>query len=330
MGFRSPDPGVGKEVIGRAVSWRPRGLLERFARKACTLHWWEFNLHNCFYCQTVRSINFFLAVVDIEGNHGRTSSQTNALRNGASTPCALIPDPHIIVKKIAYPLLLSAVLIGAAPAATLIQTQSFAFLPDGSQDLTYNKFDTSLGTLTSVSVTISLTKTGGQFEVDNDSTESGFITLHHNVVGSLSVVSGGVSLVRDDLTSIGASGTLTASSSMSPQEVTGTSGDDTDTFDATGLSDYVRFNPLHASATDSGTIASLAQAAFQGPGTFVLGANALQSVNVTGLGGLQQAITVSDVSGEVTVTYHYDAIPEPASALLGGLGFLALLRRRRY
>jgi len=249
---------------------------------------------------------------------------------GKSTPsCKLVKHPYTNVKKLAYPLLLTAALIGAAPAATLLQTQNFAFLPDGSQELTYNKFDTSLGTLTSVSVTVLLTKSGGQFEVDNDSTESGFITLHHNVVGSLSVVSGGVSLVRNDLTSIGASGTLTATSSMSPQEVMGTSGDDIETFDATGLSDYVRFNPMDASATDSGTIAAMAQAAFEGPGTFVLGANALQSVNVTGLGGLQQAITVANVSGEVTVTYHYEPIPEPASALLGGLGFLALLRRRR-
>lgn len=234
------------------------------------------------------------------------------------------------MKKTAYPLLLAAALTGVSSAATLIQTQSFAFLPDGSQDLTYNKFDTSLGTLTSVTVSVLLNKSGGQFEVDNDSTESGFITLHHNVVGSLSVVSGGVSLVRDDLSTIGASGALTATSSMAPQEVLGTTGDDTETFDATGLGDYVRFNPLNASATDSGTIAAMAQAAFEGPGTFVLGAHALQSVNVTGLGGLQQAITVANVSGEVTVTYHYEPIPEPASALLGGLGFLALLRRRRY
>lgn len=211
----------------------------------------------------------------------------------------------------------------------MLQTQSFAFLPDGSQDLTFDKFDTTLGTLTSVIVSVTLHKSGGQFEVDNDSTDSGTITLEHNVIGTLSVVSGGVGLLRDDMTMIGAFGTLTATSSMPPQEVLGTTGDDTETFDATGLSDYVRFNPMDASSSDSGTIASSAQSAFEGPETFVLGANALQSVTVTGLGGLQQAITVANVSGNVSVTYHYDAVPEPAAALLGSLGCLLLLRRRR-
>lgn len=234
------------------------------------------------------------------------------------------------MKKTVIPLLLTAALIGLAPAATLVQLQSFAFLPDGSQDLTFDKFDPSLGTLTSVSVSVTLNKSGGRFEVDNDSTSSGFITLEHNVVGNLSVVAGGVGLFRNDFTTIGASGTLTASSSMPAQEVFGTSGDNTDTFDATGQSDYLRFNPGNASASDSGTIAASAQSSYVGPGTFVLGANALQSVSVTGLGGLQQAITVADVSGEVTVTYNYLAtVPEPTSALLGGLGCLLLLRRRR-
>ncbi|GAA5119073.1 choice-of-anchor E domain-containing protein [Luteolibacter yonseiensis] len=233
------------------------------------------------------------------------------------------------MKNIAYPLILTAALISAAPAATLIQTKSFAFLPDDSQDLTYNKFDTSLGSLISVSVSVTLNKTGGQFEVDNDSTTAGTITLEHNVIGGLSVVSGDVGLLRDDLTAIGSNGSLTASSVMPAREVFGTSGDDTDTFDATGQSDYVRFNPADASVSDSGTIASFAQSAFEGTGTFVLRANALQSVNVTGLGGLQQAITVANVSGEVTVTYNYMPIPEPASALLGGIGCLLLLRRPR-
>jgi hypothetical protein len=238
------------------------------------------------------------------------------------------------VKNTIYPLLLTATLIGASSAATIIQTRDFAFLPDGSQNLAYDKFDTALGTLTSVSVTIDLTKSGGQFEVDNDSASTGSISLEHNIIGSISVVSGDVTLVRGGSMSegrsgtIGESGTLTATSVMPAQTVSATSGDDTETFDVTGQSDYVSFNPADAFANDSGTIALLAQSAFEGPGTFVLGANSLQSVNVTGLGGLQQAITVANVSGRVTVTYDYMPVPEPGSALLGGLGCLLLLRRR--
>ena len=53
----------------------------------------------------------------------------------------------------------------------------------------------------------------------------------------------------------------------------------------------------------------------------------------TGLGGLQQAFTVSDVSGTVTVTYNYSGdsptVPEPTTSLLGLFGAVMLMRRRQ-
>jgi hypothetical protein len=231
--------------------------------------------------------------------------------------------------KFAPTLVSSAVLIGTASAASIVQTKSYAFLPDGSQNLSFNKFDTTLGTLTSVTVAVNLNKTGGRFEVDNDSETAGTITLNHNVIGSLSVVSGDVGLIRSNFTQIGASGTLTASNSLVDQAVSATTGDATNTFNATGLGDYVLFTPANSSVSDSGTIASFAQSTYEGTGTYVLRMNANQSVNATGFGGLQQAFTVSNVLGDVTVVYNYDAVPEPTSAAIGGLGLLAILRRRR-
>jgi hypothetical protein len=71
--------------------------------------------------------------------------------------------------KFAPTLVSSAVLIGTASAASIVQTKSYAFLPDGSQNLSFNKFDTTLGTLTSVTVAVNLNKTGGRFEVDINS-----------------------------------------------------------------------------------------------------------------------------------------------------------------
>ena len=232
--------------------------------------------------------------------------------------------------KFATSLLFLSSFAGIASAATIVQTGSYSFVPDGSQSLTFNKFNTALGTLNSVTVTVVLNKTGGSYAVDNDSATAGTITLNHNVVGSLSVISGGVGLIRNDFSSIGASGTLTAASSLSDQAVAATTGDSASTFNATGLGDYVIFNPADTSTSNSGTVASFAQSSYEGTGSFVLGLGATQSISASGLGGLQQAFTVSSVSGDVTVTYNYTAaVPEPASALLGGLGLLALLRRRR-
>ncbi|RYG95343.1 MAG: PEP-CTERM sorting domain-containing protein [Alphaproteobacteria bacterium] len=231
--------------------------------------------------------------------------------------------------KSAYSLLFLASLASLAHGATLVQTREFEFLPDGSQNLVFDKFDLTLGTLTSVTVSVVMNKTGGRFEVDNDSTNTGTISMNHNVVGNLSVVAGSVGLIRSDFTAIGGSGSLTASSSLTDQPIAATSGDATNTFNATGQSDHIVFIPSAAAASSSGTIASFATPTYAGPGTFILGVNAIQSVSVTGLGGLQQAFTVSGVSGEVTVTYNYDAIPEPGAAVLGGLGVLALMGRRR-
>lgn len=224
---------------------------------------------------------------------------------------------------------LFAALAGIGSAATLVQTESFAFVPNGNQTLTFNKFDTSLGTLNSVTVTVVLNKTGGRFEVDNDSENGGTLNLTHSVVGSLTA--SGVALLRDDFSSIGATGTLTASNTLSDQSVSATTGDSTTTFNATGLGDYVLFEPGNASDSDTGSIGSAFISSYAGSGTFTTTVNASQTVDVTGLGGLQQAFTVSSVSGDVTVTYNFTptAVPEPTSALLGGIGFLLLLRRRR-
>lgn len=221
-------------------------------------------------------------------------------------------------------------LSGFGSAATLVQTQNYAFVPNGSQTMSFNKFNPDFGTLNSVTVTVLLNKTGGRFEVDNDSESSGTITLTHAVSGSLTA--NGVVLLRDDFSSIGSTGTLNATNTLSNQNVSATTGDATTTFNSTGLGDYVLFEPTSSSATDTGSIGNLFISSYLGTGTFTTTLNATQAVSAFGLGGLQQAFTVSNISGNVTVTYNYTPlvpVPEPESALLGCIGTLFLLRRRR-
>lgn len=221
-------------------------------------------------------------------------------------------------------------LSGIGGAATLVQTQNYAFVPNASQNMTFNRFNSELGTLNQVTVTVILNKTGGRFEVDNDSESSGTISLTHSV--SANLTASGVILLRDDFSSVGAVGTLNATNSLNNQNVSATTGDTTTTFNATGLGDYVLFEPSDSSAMDTGAIGNLFISSYVGTGTFTTTLNASQTVNASGLGGLQQAFTVSSVSGYVSVTYDYTPvapIPEPESALLVGIGVLYLLRRRR-
>ncbi len=226
-------------------------------------------------------------------------------------------------------LTLGTALTGFSSAATIVQTQNYAFVPTGSVPLTFNKFDTTLGTLTSVTVRVDMTKQRGQLEVDNDSASSGTISLTHQVIGALS---SSVSLVKTGGgSSVGQSGSFTASNTFSAT-VGVSSGDNILTFDATLLSDYVKFQPGTSTASDAGVIdpSFISQYAFAGFQTFNITMGATQAVNATGLSALQQAFTNSDIDGKVAVTYNYSAVPEPASALLGGIGCLALLRRRRH
>lgn len=222
-----------------------------------------------------------------------------------------------------------ASLMGLSQAATIVQTQSFSFVPNGNQVLTFNSFNTNSGTFTLQSVTISITlnKVGGSLQVDNDSATGGTIDLSHQVVGSLSNSLGGGSLTRANFTIIGSSGSLTASSTLPGQTIGATTGDATDAFNNTADVDFLAFNPGNTSASDSGAVRTDSISLYEGTGTFTNTLSASQLTSATGLGGLQQAFTVSNVSGDVTITYTY--IPEPSTALLGALGVLGLLRRRR-
>lgn len=62
-----------------------------------------------------------------------------------------------------------------------------------------------------IHVSVTLNKTGGSLEADNDSTQSGTITINHTVEGSLR--SNDVYFNVDAFDSVGAVGSLTATSS---------------------------------------------------------------------------------------------------------------------
>lgn len=229
-------------------------------------------------------------------------------------------------------LTLSTALAGLSSAATIVQTENFSFVPNGNRTLNFDKFDTTFGTLTSVTVSVDMTKSGGRFEIDNDSDTAGTIDLTHSVIGLLSSTDVSLRKAGGGIVFVGQSGSITAVNSLTGQAVGASSGDSTTSFNATGNADYVLFQPANTSASDSGNIrsADITDYTSVGASTFNIKFDATQTVSATGLSGLQQAFTVSGVSGNVTVTYNYiAAIPEPTSSLLGALGFLTLLHRRR-
>lgn len=212
-------------------------------------------------------------------------------------------------------------------AASLTQTETFGFVPTGSATLTFNQFDDLGGLLTldSITITFLLEKSGGSYQADNDSATGGSVTLTHQLQGSLS--SSDVNLISTTFQPIGSSLLVTSSTNTT---LTATTGDPTNVFNDTGLGDYFIFNPAAASNSTGGDVFSGVWSGYIGTGTFDINALVQQNVQLTGLGGVQQAFTVSDAAGAVTVVYNY-TVPEPTTALLVGAtgAFLLLARRRR-
>ncbi len=224
-----------------------------------------------------------------------------------------------------------ALFSATASAATIVQTENYSFTPNGSADLVFNQFDTSLGTLESITISISLTKTGGSLFIDNDSTTPGSGDITQTVV--IDLVSSDVTLTNTSFQPMGQN--ITAASVYSAS----VEGDDGDTDTIVGNSDgfqddagpdndgTVFSTPVNAS--DSDDVASAVWGDYQGLGTYTLTVQGLQSSDTSTIGGAAFSGTPSEASGSVTVVYTYSPVPEPSITLLGGLGLLGLFRRRR-
>lgn len=232
--------------------------------------------------------------------------------------------------------ILGAILMSSSAFAqvTISQTQSFNFTPNGSQSLTFNKINgnvSDFNDILDITISIVFTKTGGSLSVDNDSAESGEVTFTHTLAGALNQGSGPALIDSGFSTGWAAVNAI----SSTTQFLEATTGDPTDEFNNTGLGDFYRFDPDPVTVASSSSIASAVWGQYfeaTGPGTFSWNFSANQLTDATGLGGLQQALTVSQAQG--TVTVEYSLIPEPgtivlATIMFGSLGGLHLLKRRK-
>lgn len=225
--------------------------------------------------------------------------------------------------KIQNILLIAASSVGAASAATTIpQVKPFSFVPDATVPLVFNQFDPSLGTLTRIKITTNVTKFGGSAELDNDSANPAAGTISQQV--SINLSSTQVSLQDASMAPIGSG--ITAVTSIAPN----LAGDDGDGPGIqTGGGDYLFSGFDSISTSQEGDVSPTLFGAYQGTGTFQINARGDAGSSSTLNSGVAILILPANVSGDVTIVYTYDAVPEPTTAVLGAVGALALLRRRR-
>jgi hypothetical protein len=218
-----------------------------------------------------------------------------------------------------------------ASAAT--QTIPFSFTPSGNVVLTFNKVNYAAVDVTSITVSVNMTTSGGSLSGDNDSaTESGSYDAVFGIQADLTHSGGGLALFTSSEVEVGAN--LSATDSTS-----GTLGvDDGDTLESGGNGstpgfdeggpDYFTFDLSAATDSDSGAIDSGQYSKYLGTGTYSITISADQFQSITGVGGVAALIIPADLLGSVSVT----VIPEPgAYALVAGLmafSWIAVRRRK--
>lgn len=224
------------------------------------------------------------------------------------------------MKRIFLNLLGVVALAASSHAATLSYTNSVIAAGNGTPfEFTLSKFNTGLGTLTGVTVTVDFLVLDGDFDVS--STTATAVTL--------SSASGLTRLVQGTNNSLGFTGyTNTTGVTTTPSVGTVIPGNSSSNFAVTP-----EFVLNLASQSISNTFWSAYQTA--GSGNIVFSLTKDPIISVTG-GTYSVNSTNFTAQAQMFVTYDYDpsvAVPEPSTAIAGALvvavGLVVSARRRR-
>ena len=205
-------------------------------------------------------------------------------------------------------------LAGAAQADIVTQAQSFLGTPNYNESFTFALFDSSLGTLTGVDISLQLDISGGFLGVDNDAVGPATVNVEFGATGMLT--SSGPTLFPNVslTTSNSATFNLAADNGDGPG------------FDGTGP-DFAELIGVATSNIASSSMLFFGE--YVGPGTFDIGAEINQVIDFGGASGVAGQFGPQDAEIFITVVYTYDPIPAPGSMALLGLGGLVATRRRR-
>lgn len=224
----------------------------------------------------------------------------------------------------------------AVNAATVFYNDTMSITENASNILNLNKFNPTLGTLTKVEITVTLSVPSFSLLVDNDSVNPANVTVSFGNLGGVAYTST-ASTADAGFTTLSGSNFNVATQS-STFTVGAQAGDATDAFNNDLGADNGSFTtaPVQVGQITARQINSAVWSQWTGASGTVdmdLEVDFVTDLNLNSGGGggevrFQGNIPSATYTAQVTYTYTA-AIPEPSAALLGALGFLCLLRRRR-
>lgn len=209
-------------------------------------------------------------------------------------------------------ILASALVAGAANAKLLCQTVNLGpCTTDWTKSAKVNKFDTKLGKLTGVTITVT-ENVCGTLKLEN------LQCYDRNVNGSI----GGTVTVKLPNGSVALSTSASKSTSVALKKYDGC-------LDYAGKSGKTIAN-LCATSTKSVTLtAANIVSQFIGSGSAVLPVLATGTYSPKSKSGDISVKALIDAGAQIQVCYDYAPVPEPTSMAVLGLGCVALIRRRR-
>jgi len=211
---------------------------------------------------------------------------------------------------------LAAILIATSAQAAQTKTVSFSdthTVGSAYTDFYLGKFNAGLGTLTAVQVTVDF------------STLAGSISLTNPDVGAATVLS------FDSTVTVKGTGLGYATSIVAVEGVVTTPDWKTTVIAGGGTQVFTIAGGQNAITNSTQTIGSGFFSAYMGSDTVAFQARDVQGVSTSGSSYTMNA-TAAGASTKMTVTYTYDAVPEPTTigllAVAGGVILLAVRRRR--